>query len=138
MRKQPTAEQKEKAAARRAAFHELAGKISKLTPEQRLEIAAKAPAIITIEGHPLSAFNQCLIASQREGVTVVGGFRQWLKAGRVVRKGEHGMMIWIPKAKKDDPNRQPGEMSSADDKQQFLCGTVFDVAQTDEYTPEAD
>ena len=102
-----------------------------MTDEQRAAMAARLPGIVTVEGRALSPFNCCLLAMQAPSVTMVGGFRQWINAGRAVRKGEHGMSIWVPKMPKDDPNRQGDESSSADEVH-FLLGTVFDVSQTDE------
>jgi antirestriction protein ArdC len=99
----------------------------------RKAFAAKCPVIATIEGHALSPVNTCLIAMQSPGATIVGGFRQWLKAGRVVRKGEHGLSLWIPKTPKKDDAAQPGESSSSDEIH-FLMGTVFDVSQTEVFT----
>ena len=59
---------------------------------------------------------------------MVGGFRQWIKAGRAVRKGEHGMSILVPcmpgKDRADDDAAQ-------NDSVRFIGGTVFDVSQTD-------
>ena len=51
----------------------------------------------------------------------------------MVRKGEHGLALWVPCGQRKDQNAQEGEQSSADaDKPGFIMGTVFDVAQTDE------
>lgn len=133
MRKQLTAEQQAKQKERRAAFAKMAGHISAITPEARAELAAKMPAIVTVEGRALSIFNQCLLATQCPSATIVGGFRQWLDAGRCVRKGEHGLMIWCPTSKKS-------EDTTAEVETYFIPGTVFDVGQTfaiGEAEPEA-
>ena len=133
-RKQMTPEQLEKQKARRAAFAKLAGQISSMSPETRAEFAARIPAIVTVEGRALSIFNQCLVATQAPSATIVGGFRQWLDAGRCVRKGEHGLMIWCPTSKKDK------ETPDAESETYFIPGTVFDVSQTfaiGEAEPEA-
>jgi len=64
-------------------------------------------------------------------VTIVGGFQQWREQRRAVRKGESALAIWIPRKDKEDPNRQPGEISSPDLKEmQFFMGNVFDISQT--------
>lgn len=132
MRK-PTPEQQERAAARRDAFRALAKRVGAMSEADRAQLAARLPGITTVEGHTLSITNQCLIALQRPTATIVGGFGQWIKAGRVVNKDEHGFMAWRPIARKADPNRQPGEMSSADgDRPGFVPVTYFDVAQTSE------
>lgn len=90
-----TPEQHAAALERRAAMRKLAKQISDMVPAQRAELAARFP-VVTIEGRALSVFNSCLVATQSPNATVVGGFRQWIKAGRGVRKGEHGMAIWVP------------------------------------------
>lgn len=106
-----------------------ARKVSAMTPEAR-EAMALSVGIHTCEGHQLSAHNQCLLASQANGTmpSVVGGFQQWRCLGRMVRKGEHGLSIWIPTngAKKDESG------SAEPDDLRFLMGYVFDIAQTEQ------
>ena len=126
-----TPEQQAKSDARRARFSELAKSIGAMSQDQRLTLAASMAGAVTVEGRALSVHNACLLAVQAPSATLVGGFQQWIKAGRVVRKGEHGLMIWAPVRQKDDASRQPGELSSKD-RQGFIMVTVFDVAQTDE------
>lgn len=122
-------EKAEKRAEKTAKMRELAKQVEAMTQEQREELAG---GVVTIEGHALSVCNACLVVSQNPTASVVGGFQQWIRAGRCVRKGEHGLMIWIPTKRKEDPNRQPGELSSTDDRQSFVIGYVFDVSQTEE------
>jgi hypothetical protein len=107
----------------------LARQIAQLSDEQRAALAMQCP-VTTCEGHTLSIRNQALIALQFPAATLVGGFRQWLKAGRAVRKGEHGFMIWI--ASGGDVK----EDGTADETR-FLIGTIFDVSQTDALEPTA-
>ena len=114
---------------RKVAMRAVAKQVAAMTPDQRMDLARRVP-VATIEGRTLSVFNQCLVASQAPGATIVGGFRQWLKAGRCVRKGEHGLGIWIPSVK-SDANKQAGETSSAEEVR-FIFGTVFDISQTAE------
>ena len=133
MKRAYTAEQQAAFSERKTKFRTLAKQISAMTQDERNALAARLPAIVTVEGRALSLFNQCMLATQCPNATLVGGFRQWINAGRAVRKGEHGYAIWVPCMQKVDPDRQEGESSSADsDKPRFLLGTVFDVAQTDE------
>jgi hypothetical protein len=130
MKKNLTAEQIQKRDARRAKMRELAAQIAKMTEAQRLELAMRCP-VVTIEGHALSVKNQCLLAFQSAGVTVVGGFRQWLKAGRVVDKGQHGLSIWIPLCKKSSETTAAGESIDGEPSEvHFALATVFDVSQT--------
>lgn len=130
-RREPTAEQKAAASARRERFRALVKSIAAMSDEQRLEIVSRIGAVVTCEARALSVFNTCLLMSQCENVSMVGGFQQWLRAGRAVRKGEHGLMIWIPSirsASKDAP--ESGEIE--DVELRFVIGTVFDISQTAE------
>ena len=126
-----TPEQQAKSDARRAQFKALAQQIGSMTEIQQVQLASSMVTTLTVEGRALSLHNACLLACQCPHATLVGGFQQWIKAGRVVRKGEHGLMIWAPAKRAEDPNRRPGEMSSRDDRPGFIMVTVFDVSQTD-------
>ena len=115
--------------ARRARFREMCKKIDAMTDAERKALSDKI-LVTTVEGHALSMHNQCLIAFQRDGVTLVGGFVQWKKAGRVVKHGEHGMMIWCAtSARKEEKAEAEAEGEEA--KPGFIMGTVFDVSQTE-------
>lgn len=127
-RREPIPEQKAKAAERREKFNQIAKQIAAMTDEQRATLAARMVGVMTCEGKTVSHKNLCLLAHQRESVTMVGGFRQWLKQGRVVRKGEHGLTIWVPHIK---GNAEQGEAEEV----RFGLGTVFDVSQTDALPP---
>lgn len=109
---------------KKSRFDAMIKQIAAMCDEEREALAARSP-IVTIEQRPLSARNQCLIAMQRPSATIVGGFRQWLNAGRCVRKGEKGLTILVPAAKKGKPD-QPAESDSV----WFMRGTVFDISQT--------
>lgn len=129
MKRQPTEEQKAKAKERREQFRAITAQAAAMSEEARVKMLADMPVTNT-EGHALSPTNQLLVCIQRPNSTIVGGFRQWIKQGRCVAKGETGINIWIPVGKKDDPNKQPGEMSMTDLEVHFMMGTVFDVGQT--------
>mgnify|MGYP001605579433 CR=1 FL=1 len=124
MKKSATPEQQAQAAERRAKFRKMAHDIAAMPDDKRAELARSLPVIATIEGRTLSPTNTMLVVMQCPSATIVGGFRQWLKAGRVVRKGEHGLSIWIPAGVKNDDNGVPDDVH-------FLMGTVFDVSQTE-------
>ena len=126
-KRQPTEAQKAKAAERRATMRKLAGTVSAMSKEERDAIAARF-GVVTIEGRTLSPFNAAMVWSQNPAATVVGGFRQWLKAGRAVCKGQHGMSIWVPCERKSDDDTP--------DETFFVLGTVFDVSQTQEVVKE--
>jgi len=66
--------------------------LSEMTEKERQVVADKF-GIVTVEGHLLTPHNQCFLVAQSEiNFTIVGGFQQWKKAGRIVRKGEHGFL----------------------------------------------
>ena len=113
--------------ARRARFSALAKQIAAMTDAERATLAASLMPT-TIEGRPLSVHNACLIAVQCPTATLVGGFNQWITAGRCVRKGEHGLMIWAP----TKPRETTTETQESDtDHRAFIMVTVFDIQQTE-------
>jgi antirestriction protein ArdC len=128
-----TPEQAARTEARRTQFKALAQTIAALSPDERIALAERMPTT-TIEGHRLSVHNACLVASQNPSATMVGGFHQWIKAGRKVKKGEHGLMIWAPTMRRDRAAEEQAE--TAQDVRNarragFVMVTVFDVSQTD-------
>src|SRR5215208_7043822 len=112
-RHQPTAQQKAAAAERRARFTELANRVAEMTDEERAALVAHLGAVVTCEGRALSVHNSCLVLTQFPTASMVGGFRQWKAHGRSVRKGEHGLMIWVPTARTTDAERTAGETQPA-------------------------
>jgi len=101
--------------------------LSEMSEEQRQAVADKF-GIVTVEGHLLTPHNQCFLVTQSEiNFSIVGGFQQWKKAGRIVRKGEHGFLIFVPSKAKQGDN---SEMISDDDVF-FFTATVFDITQTE-------
>ena len=102
--------------------------LSEMSEEQRLAIADKY-GIVTVEGHLLTPHNQCFLVAQSEiNFTIVGGFQQWKKAGRIVHKGEHGFLIFVPSKAKQEENSQ---MNSDEEDVHFFTATVFDISQTE-------
>ena len=102
--------------------------LSEMSEEQRQTIADRF-GIVTVEGHLLTPHNQCFLVAQSEiNFTVVGGFQQWIKAGRIVRKGEHGFLILVPSKTNQGQN---SEMISDDEDVHFFSATVFDISQTE-------
>lgn len=106
---------------------------------ERVQLANKL-GIITCEGRELSLGNTMLIALQHPTASIVGGFKQWMKTGRVVMKGQHGMMIWVPTGSRNAPEPMAmivyGSEPPAEDHR-FIIGTVFDISQTEELKPKA-
>jgi antirestriction protein ArdC len=102
-----------------------------MSHEDRAAIVAKIGTVATIEGRALSIHNACLLFTQRPDVSIVGGYRQWQRAGRQVRKGETGCAIWRP-VKRKRAETDNGRNGDEDNRPGFILITVFDIAQTDE------
>lgn len=141
MKRQLTPEQIEKRDARRAKFRVLVKQVADMGDSERAMLAARMGNLVTCEGHVLSIHNSCLLATQCPTATVVGGFRQWLKHGRAVIKGQHGAMIWVPVGGRNNDVPLDGSTSnsavvdgqpSGDSDRRFIIGTVFDISQTQE------
>lgn len=123
-RKNITPEQRAKAEARRAQFKQLVKQVSQMSDVERQAILERVGAVVTCEGRALSPTNTMLCLMQLPGVSMVGGFKQWIRQGRAVSKGQHGISIWIPCAgKKSEDGETEGETY-------FTSGTVFDISQT--------
>ncbi len=101
--------------------------LADMTEEQRQAVADKF-GIVTVEGHLLTPHNQCFLVAQSEiNFTIVGGYQQWKKSGRIVSKGQHGFLIFVPsKAKQEN-----SEMISDEEDVHFFTATVFDISQTE-------
>lgn len=126
-----TPEQREKAAQRKASFRELLKKIAAMTDDQKAELASKMGTVVNPEGHAFTLHNTLLIAAQGgTTATIVGGFRQWLKQGRAVKKGEHGYQILFPREKKNGDETEPSTEDADKPEVRFLIGYVFDISQT--------
>jgi hypothetical protein len=130
MPKQVTPEQKQKAIERREKFRALVRQVAQMSDSDREAMIMRVGAVVTCEGRELSPTNTMLCLMQCPGVSMVGGFKQWLRQGRAVSKGQHGIAIWIPCAgKKSDE----GEVET---ETYFTMGTVFDISQTQEIEME--
>jgi hypothetical protein len=144
MKKTLTAEQIERRDARRAKFKALWKQVANTSELERIQLANKL-GLVSCDGHQLSIGNQMLIALQNPTASVLGGFRQWLKHGRAVRKGQHGAMIWVPTGRKStiEPTA-PGanvitaEETNGENDTRFIIGTVFDIGQTAEIETSSD
>ena len=97
---------------------------------QEKEALLNRGLILTIEGRALSPHNTIMVYFQatRCTPTVVGGFQQWKRAGKIVKKGEHGFTIWFPVGEKDED----GDTVSAE---RFYTATVFDESQVQDMEP---
>ena len=84
--------------------------------------------------HTYSLGNTFLIAAQMPTATRVCGFHTWLRLGRHVRKGEHGIRILAPVAVRKAAEAESGDPEAADEAQpvtRFRVVTVFDISQTE-------
>ena len=129
MKRQLTPEQIAKRDARRAEFRAMWKKVGDMPEADRMAIAAKL-GLVTCDGHAMSCKNQCLIFLQLPTATVVGGFRQWLKHGRAVRKGQHGALIWVPCGGRKTVGSEGETVHEDGAETYFTTGTVFDIGQT--------
>lgn len=116
----------------------IAAQVAKMTEDERAAIAERMP-VVTIAGHVISARNTVLLAMQQESpVTIIGGFRQWLEAGRVVRKGEKAAYILRPVTRKTEGAQDGAGDAGAggeDVSRFFIQVPMFDVSQTNPMEP---
>ena len=105
----------------RAAFHATLRGMAETAEREHPEAVAALAAIL---GN-YSMRNAALIWSQCPDATAVAGFHDWRKAGRVVRKGEKGLAILAPMARKRDDGEEGTALAG------FRVVYVFDVSQTE-------
>ena len=79
--------------------------------------------------HQYSAGNLWLILAQMPAATRACGFHGWLRLGRHVKKGEHGVKILAPvavrRSDREDAEDEPQTVT------RFRVVTVFDISQTE-------
>jgi antirestriction protein ArdC len=83
--------------------------------------------------HRYSWGNTLLVSCQRPDATRVAGFHAWLRLGRHVRKGEHGIAILgpvVPRLRVVD-SETGDEILVAGRPHSFRIAHVFDVSQTE-------
>lgn len=98
--------------------------------EEQVNIIGEEMEIRNPEGHELSQKNKCLLVFQAgdNPLSVVAGFKQWQRHGRIVSKGSKGYLIAVPSKTKEKENKNAEE----EDEIFFLFKTVFDISQTEE------
>ena len=117
-------------AARQEKIKAVRAKLASVTEEEKKHITENC-FITSVDGHVLSPKNTMMAYFQSAGETptVVAGYQQWKKAGRQVKKGEHGLIIFAPgKGKKADDGIQD------DTDVFFFAVTIFDISQTEAIT----
>lgn len=91
--------------------------------------------------HTYSFNNVALIVAQRPEATRVAGYKSWQALGRQVRKGEKGLIVFVPHRKRvregletdQQAQQAAGEQATAQAHTitGFGLGRVFDIAQTE-------
>jgi hypothetical protein len=110
---------------RKQRLQEIREKLANLSDKERNTLI-KRGLVATVEGRTLSLQNTLMVYLQADKIpTVVGGYRQWQRAGKQVKKGEHGMVIWFPVGEKDADD-------DIRDATHFFTAIVFDVSQVDD------
>jgi antirestriction protein ArdC len=79
--------------------------------------------------HRYSLHNVLLIAAQNPSASYVAGFRTWKQLGRIVKKGETGMMILAPILRRKSDQDECEELRCP--IAGFRATYVFDISQTD-------
>lgn len=122
---------KEEIQAWRNKLKTIAAKVKAMSPAER-EVLVMQYGTITATGHQLSGFNMIFLAMQAgRPLAQVGGFKQWLKAGRQVIKGEHAIgQLYVPCT----PSKEA--QAEGNEKTYFKTVPVFDVSQTEPLDPE--
>ena len=116
---------------RKARVKELRTRLANLSEAEKQALTSRG-LIATVEGRTLSLHNTILVYLQANGhlPSIVGGYQQWKKAGKQVRKGEHGFIIWFPVGTKD---KDTGDLIDSPDT--FYTATVFDISQVEGSSP---
>lgn len=104
--------------------------VLKLTHERIKSGETKGIIAQNVEGKQYSFFNQMFLANQKAIPGVFGGFHQWRKSGRKVKKGEHGYYICFP-IRQYQKEEQMTELMK-EDKPHFAMVSVFHFDQTEE------
>jgi hypothetical protein len=126
-----TPESMAKTLERRERFRQLVKTVSAMGEDERTALVMKCGAIVTCEGRALSPLNSVLILTQFPTASMVGGFLQWKEHGRSVKKGEHGLSIWVPTGGKSERAELKAISESKEKPGGFIMGTVFDITQTE-------
>jgi len=106
-------------------------KFYKELPGDLKEQLVNSMPVVNPDGRRLSDANIAFLAWQSKiHFTVVAGFRQWMKHGHCVKKGEHGHQIFVPAMNKSKTKNPDGSQTVSEELERFLVATVFDISQT--------
>lgn len=87
--------------------------------------------------HNYSFRNVLMILAQRPEATQVAGYKTWQTLSRQVRKGEKGLIIFVPHKKRVRESPDPNATQPQEKKEPvhiltgYGLGRVFDISQTD-------
>jgi antirestriction protein ArdC len=85
--------------------------------------------------HRYSFHNQMMILAQKPDATRIAGFRTWKKLGRYVKRGEKGIMIFVPiichREDSQDKDDEESQEQPEEEVTYFKTGYVFDISQTE-------
>lgn len=105
--------------------------ILKLTSDQIKSGEINGIIAQSVTEKPYSAFNQCFLANQQATPGVFGGFQQWRRVGRKVKKGEHGFYICFPMMRHQKESEMTAIMQ--EEKPKFAMVSVFHYDQTEPF-----
>jgi hypothetical protein len=112
--------------------------LTELTDPGTWERFLASGLLVKMDGEPYSMRNQMLIHWQMPEATDVSGFTQWITRGRVVCKGETGILIYGPRkmigTKGADGKVEDRKPEAGEEKVMRMGGvvidSVFDISQT--------
>lgn len=97
------------------------------------EVTGNWPGYVPIE-EKYSGKNPARIYDAMPSASDVRGFHDWLKAGRCVRKGQHGILIYVPAGYQTDDAEMAEESEYR--RPRVKKAYVFDISQTDVLAPK--
>jgi len=120
--------QEKKRAEKKEKIRALAQQLKAMPDHDRERLASQVQIRKATDGSFYSVKNQCLIAFQKRDATLCASFDDWKKEGRTVRKGERGLIVFVPTFIKEKAKETDEERESL---RGFITGYVFDITQTE-------
>jgi antirestriction protein ArdC len=116
-----------KAADLKASIDDSLEQLAQAVDEQASSEEMKRYLNLMARFHRYSWGNCLLIAMAKPDATLVAGFSQWKRLGRMVRQGEKAIRIMAPcPVRREDP-----KTGDAEERVFFKSACVFDVSQTE-------